>query len=136
MCNNNYFYKVSEANLLLSTFLDSNRNSKRFQLKGLPYKSSFRVGDILEVVTFKNNLPFIFEGICLSVRKKSFVSPEVAFLIRNIILGVVIEVSYSYYYNRLYNLRMNDYKKKKLGFIRKSKIYFLRFRTNRESIVR
>jgi len=107
----------------------------RKNVKGFIKNTSiFSAGDILKVVFFCKNMPFIFEGICLGVSKRKFLLPDVAFILRNVIMGVCLEVTFSYYYNRLYTLRINDWKKK-FNFFYRSKLYFIRKRLNKESKV-
>jgi len=127
--NKNYFYNICELNF-------SDKVSIRYLLNGFKFKYNFCVGDIVEVVSFRKNLPIVFEGICISISKKSFLSPQLGFKLRNIIFGVSIEMTFSFYYNRLYNMKLNDYKKKTLNLIRSSKIYYIRYRLNRESAVK
>lgn len=74
---NNYFNHLSTFSLT-----KFNKKSNRFFIKGLNKKSSFNVGDIIEVVSFKKNLPFIFEGVCIALKKKSFLSPDLSFILR------------------------------------------------------
>ena len=45
-------------------------------------------------------------------------------------------MSFSFYYNRLYNMKINDYKKKKLDIFKSAKIYYIRYRLNRESTIK
>ena len=94
----------------------------------------FFSGDIIKVVAMCRNLPFVFEGVCISVRRRKFCSSNVSFILRNIIFGVILEVTFSYYYNRLYTMKLHDYKRKMYN-VRGSKILFIRSRLNRESRV-
>jgi len=95
----------------------------------------FGVGDILEVIYFKGDIPFIFEGVCIILRKKCLKSPDVTFIIRNVVLGVGIEMGFSYYVNRVYNFTLNDYKRK-VNSTRRAKMIYIRNRLNRESRVK
>lgn len=91
------------------------------------FKSIFFVyaGDILEVFFSKRGSIFTFEGICLAIKKKNFLNINASIVLRNFIHKVGIECIFSYYYNRIYFLRINDYKRK-FDSQRKSKLYFLR----------
>lgn len=82
-------------------------------------------GDVMEVFFFKKGSSFIFEGLCLGVRRKGLVHPESSIILRSFVSGIGIECIFSYYYNRLYSLRMKDYKNRSFGYMR-AKFYFLR----------
>jgi len=82
-------------------------------------------GDILEVFFFKQGLPFIFEGTCLGINSKKLHKPDSSFILRNFVHNVGVECIFSYFYNRLYFLRVLDYKKSSFSFGR-SKLFFLR----------
>jgi hypothetical protein len=42
----------------------------RYLVKGFRKLVCFGVGDIIEVIYFKGDVPFIFEGVCISYVKK------------------------------------------------------------------
>lgn len=94
----------------------------------------FFPGDIVEVFFFRRGSSFIFEGVCLGVRR-GFRRPDCTFVLRNYVHGVGIECLFSYYYNRLYGLRVHEFKKKSFSFAR-SKFFFLRERLQRLTAVR
>lgn len=96
---------------------------------------NFKPGDILEIVFFRKGLPYTFEGICLAIKKKTLQDINSSFIIRNVLSGIGIEYSISYFYNRMYFLRRNDYKKKFYD-IKRAKFFYLRNRLNRESQVK
>lgn len=95
----------------------------------------FHSGDILIVVFWAKGFLYRFEGICICLRKKKFKEPDVCIILRNIILGVGVEFSISYFYNRIFYLTISDYKRKHFIY-RKSKLYYLRTKLNRESRVK
>lgn len=95
----------------------------------------FKAGDILEIVFFRKGLPYTFEGICLSIKNKSLQNNNSSFILRNVLSGIGIEYSVSFFYNRMYFLRINDYKKK-FHDIHRAKFFFIRERLNRESQVK
>lgn len=128
----NYFHKIEKRDLMLNNIYIYSRK-KRENLNFSKLKK-FKVGDILEFVYFYKNIPLIFSGICLCIKRKSFVVPNVIIVIRNIILKVAIELIVSYFYNRIYTLKFLDFKRKFFTF-NKNKLYFLRKRVNRESKV-
>lgn len=95
----------------------------------------FNVGDILGVTFRKKNIIYRFEGICICKRKKALLQPDVSLILRNILLGVGIECTVSYYYNRVYKLQVLDHKRKKFIYNR-SKLYYLRKKLNRASRIK
>lgn len=99
------------------------------------YLPKFSTGDILNVTFWKSNIIYRFEGICISLKKKSLIKPDVSMILRNIILGVGIEFIVSYFYNRVYNGRFSDYKRKRFLYLR-AKLYYLRSKINRQSKVK
>lgn len=94
----------------------------------------FLIGDILEFVYNYKNMALTFNGICISLRKKSFVMPDQALILRNVIIGTGIEVTLSYFYNKGYKMQFLDYRRKFFSF-NKNKLFFIRDRVNRESKV-
>jgi ribosomal protein L19 len=94
----------------------------------------FYIGDILGL-SFKNKgYSYFFEGLCIAVRKKKVLHPESTLILRNILGTVGIEVSFSYYYNRIFFMRVNNFKRKKLSYTR-SKLYYVRHKLNKASRV-
>lgn len=94
----------------------------------------FLVGDILEFAYFYKNAALTFSGICIAIRKKSFVLPDLSLILRNIVIKTGMEITYSYFYNRAYKQKFLDYKRKIFTY-NKNKLYFIRDRLNRESRV-
>ena len=90
------------------------------------------VGDIFEFVYFFKNIPLTFSGICIAIKRKSFCVPDIVIILRNVIIKTGIEVTASYFYNRIYKLKFLDYKRKFYTF-NKNKLYYVRKRVNRES---
>jgi len=74
-----------------------------------------------------------FEGLCIALRKK-LMKPDASLIVRNIVMGVGVEFIVSYYYNRVYNLTLADYKRKGF-FYRKAKLFYLRTKLNKASRV-
>jgi len=62
----------------------------------------FVIGDVLGLSFCNKGYSFSFEGLCIAIRKKKLVSPETSFILRNIIGGIGIEVSFSFFYNRVF----------------------------------
>src|SRR5271165_1984652 len=116
----------------ISVFNYFNLKKKREKIKGLHKSFFFKVGDILNVVYLCKNLSLINSGICIAIKKIGMLDPDTGFIIRNIIMQVGIELTFSFYYNRVYNLAFLDYKRK-FYMYRKNRLFFLRYRVSRES---
>jgi ribosomal protein L19 len=129
----NYFYNNENKvlNKLTPSFYIKKRK-KRVLIKGSKLFKFFTIGDILEFVYFYKSIPLIFSGICISIKRKFFIRPDVIIILRNVIMKVGIEMTVSYYYNRLYKLKFLDYKRKFYSFNR-NKLFFIRKRVNQES---
>jgi len=95
----------------------------------------FTAGDILAATFWKRCYIYRFEGICISKNKKALISPEASLILRNVLLGVGIEFTISYYYSRVYELHVLDYKRKKFVY-KRSKLYYIRQKLNRASRVK
>lgn len=120
----------------LKTFTKNYNYLRRHRklIKGLSKSFIFNAGDIIKVVYFRKNYSYVFEGICLGIKKKSFLLPNTSFKLRNIILGISIEMIFLYFSKRLFFLKLHDYKRK-FKFINKNKLFYLRFAKNQASKV-
>ena len=87
------------------------------------------------LVYWKEAILYRFEGICIVIRNKSLRNLNTSLIIRNILSGIGIEVTASYYANRAFKLTISDYKRKQF-FYRNSKLYYLRKKINRASRVK
>lgn len=95
----------------------------------------FSPGDIVVVVFWKAYIVYCFEGLCISIKKKGLLNPDVSLILRNVILGVGVEFTVSYFANRVYNLSLSDYKRKDFLY-KRSKLYYVRQQMNRASRVK
>jgi ribosomal protein L19 len=130
----NYFNSISiieREYKLTPAFYIKQRKNRAF-IKGSKKFKIFVVGDIIEFLFVFKSVPLLFSGICIAIKKKSFLVPDVTLILRNIIMRVAIEVTVSFFYNRIYKLKFLDYKRK-FYFFNKNKIFFIRKRLNRES---
>lgn len=132
----NYNYFVSNNNLenqlkLTPSFYIKQRKNRNF-IKGSKKYKKFVVGDIIEFLFVFRSIPLLYSGICIAIKKKSFLLPDVTLILRNVIMKVAIEITVSFFYNRIYKLKFLDYKRK-FYFFNKNKIFFIRKRLNRES---
>jgi len=130
--NLSYFYKKKEQKLSFTSLYIKKRKNRDL-IKFTKWRK-FVVGDILEFVYFYKTIPLIFSGICIAIKRKNFILPDVVIVLRNIILKTAIEITVSYFYNRIYTLKFLDYKRKIFTF-NKNKLFFIRKRVNRESRV-
>lgn len=130
----NYFKinDLSKKNNRLTPAFYIKQRKNRKNIKGSKKYKKFVVGDIIEFLFVFKSIPLLYSGICIAIKRKSFLVPDVTLIIRNIIMKVAIEVTVSFFYNRLYKLKFLDYKRK-FYFFNKNKIFFLRKRLNRES---
>ena len=133
LTNFNYFKHVStEISLLQKMILERNN---RPCIYGTTYIKNIDIGDILEINFFRNNTALSFSGICICIRKKKKkLLPDMGIILRNVIMGVGVEVVVSFYENRLFNLKIHDYKRKQSSF-RGSRLFYIRYRLNKESKV-
>ena len=136
MNNNIYdYFKIEDFSerfkkLTPAFYIKQRKNRKN--IKGSRKYKKFVVGDIIEFLFVFKSVPLLYSGICIAIKRKSFLVPDVTLIIRNVIMKVAIEVAVSFFYNRLYKLKFLDYKRK-FYFFNKNKIFFLRKRLNRES---
>ena len=136
MNNNIYdYFKIEDFSarfkkLTPAFYIKQRKNRKN--IKGSKKYKKFLVGDIIEFLFVFKSVPLLYSGICIAIKRKSFLVPDVTLIIRNVIMKVAIEVTASFFYNRLYKLKFLDYKRK-FYFFNKNKIFFLRKRLNRES---
>jgi ribosomal protein L19 len=136
MNNNIYdYFKIDDSSerykkLTPAFYIKQRKNRKN--IKGSKKYKKFLVGDIIEFLFIFKSVPLLYSGICIAIKRKSFLVPDVTLIIRNVIMKVAIEVTVSFFYNRLYKLKFLDYKRK-FYFFNKNKIFFLRKRLNRES---
>jgi ribosomal protein L19 len=136
----NIVYRYFNINSLLDlkykltpAYYIKQRKNRTF-IKGSKKYKRFLVGDIIEFLFVFKSVPLLYSGICIAIRKKSFLLPDVTLILRNIIMKVAIEVTVSFFYNRVYKLKFLDYKRK-FYFFNKNKIFFIIKRLNRESRV-
>ena len=114
----------------ISNYVDISRikifeRRNRISVSGLPNSLIIASGDILEVFFLIKGLVYVFEGLCLSVKQRGYLNPNMTCLLRNFIQNVGIECNFCFFYNRIYFLRIHDFKRKFYGFSR-SKLYFLK----------
>ena len=90
----NYF---KSSNIVKDAIIE--RRSSRTNIYSSLLK--FSVGDVLIVFFWVKGLLYRFEGICIAIKKKGLQSSNVSLILRNVILGVGIELTVSYFINRV-----------------------------------
>jgi ribosomal protein L19 len=130
MIFNNYFL-LEQEHITKTSLLIKQRKQRSKVLKGFN-AVKFLVGDILVIVYWKQSIIYRFEGICISIKKNAINSPNVSIILRNVIMGVGLEFTVSYFYNRVYRLSILDYKRKEFIY-KKAKLYYLRQKLNKAS---
>lgn len=107
----------------------------RSQIQGFSNVFTIYPGDVLEIFFFYRGSLFIFEGVCLGLKRRKFFKADCMFMVRNFVQNIGVEFIFSYFYNRLYFLRIQDYKQKSFVFSR-AKFFFLRQRLHQNTKVR
>lgn len=110
------------------------RNNRK-KIFNLEFTYKFVPGDILSIFFWNKGLIFNFEGICLSIKSRKLKKANISLILRNIIFKVGVELTISFIYNRLFFLKIQDYKRKRF-YYKKSKLFYLRNKLNRESRVK
>lgn len=130
----NYFYIDNRKDFKLKADFYIKQRKNRSLIKKSSKFKMFEVGDVLQFIFYLKNMVLIFSGICICIRKKNFIIPDVTLILRNIIIKTIIEITVSYFYNRIYRLKFLDYRRKIYTF-NKNKLYYIRKRINQESRV-
>lgn len=96
----------------------------------------FNIGDILTITYWTKTILCNYEGICLSLENKLFKQIKTKLILRNILSKIGIELTISYYLNRIFrNILTSDYKRKRIKY-RTSKLYYLRLKKNQTSKIK
>jgi ribosomal protein L19 len=125
-------YNIIEKSIKLTPAFYIKQRKNRTFIKGSKKYKIFVVGDVIEFLFIFRSVPLLYSGLCIAIRKKAFLVPDVTLILRNIIMRVAVEITVSFFYNRIYKLKFLDYKRK-FFFYNKNKIFFIRKRLNRES---
>lgn len=124
--------KTQEISLRKQLILE--RLKRGYAVKGFPF-FGFNVGDILSIAFANKGRIYVFEGICIALRRKSFLSPNTSVVLRNVISSIGIEFIISYFCNRAYNLRIKDFQRKKFTY-KRAKLFYIRHKLNVSSLVK
>lgn len=95
---------------------------------------SFTRGDALTVGYRLCGFGYVFTGLCIKVRYKSMLNMLTTFLVRNIFAKVSVELHLTLYGLSRLVFKFLDYAKKKF-YYRSAKLYYLRNKSNLESLV-
>lgn len=92
MFQNKYFlleqFNVNKVSLSIK------QRKNRSNVLNLLNVFKFTVGDILVVTYWKDSINYRFEGICISIKKKSLSNPNVSIILRNIVMGVGMSLQF------------------------------------------
>jgi len=91
-------------------------------------------GDILDVKLFINGFARYFKGLCISVKNRSLISRNTTLTIRNYISKNGVEFCFFLHLNIILSFNLYDYQRKRFAY-RASKLFYLRNKLNRESLV-
>ena len=134
----NYFLK-NDKELKKNKIVINKRKQRKF-LMNIPILRNtskfFNKGDILTITYLTKTILCNYEGICLSLKNKFFKKPIINVVLRNVLSKIGIELTISYYLNRIFrNMLMSDYKRKRIKY-RTSKLYYLRLKKNKISKIK
>jgi ribosomal protein L19 len=91
-------------------------------------------GDIIDLKLFINGFIRYFKGLCISVKNRSMVSRNTSLTVRNYISKNGVEFFFFFHLNIILSLNLYDYQRKRFAY-RASKLFYLRNKLNRESLV-
>jgi ribosomal protein L19 len=103
------------------------KKNRKFLKKRSAQRKNFEAGDILSPFFRDSFSNFYFEGFCLFTRKIK--TPDFSFMLRNVLQQIIVEIVFSFFYDRLFFYKLNDYKRKTFTY-GKAKLYFLRKKSN------
>lgn len=134
----NYFLKNNKE--LNRNKIVINKRKQRKIIMNIPILKNtskfFNIGDILTITYWTKTILCNYEGICLSLKNKFFKKPMINLVLRNVLSKIGIELTISYYLNRIFrNMLMSDYKRKRIKY-RTSKLYYLRLKKNKISKIK
>src|SRR4051794_18270000 len=93
----NYFDQIKSLNLNQKSELTPayyiKQRKNRALIKGSNKYKIFVVGDIIEFLFVFKSIPLLYSGICMAIKKKAFITPDVTLVLRNIIMKVAVEVT-------------------------------------------
>jgi len=126
------YFPVIKSHSKSNRFIINKRKSNREEI--FPGIIRFNVGDVIMIffgwgVYFINLKVFVFV-----FEKKSINNINTSLILRNVLTNIGVEICISYFCNRLFSLKILDYKRKKFIY-KRAKLYYLRIKLNRISRV-
>lgn len=114
----------------------SKRRKGRFIISVIRWPLFFG-GDIISVALEKRGISLRFKGVCIAKRYKLLGNIKSSFVLRNVVDAVGVEFTVSLYNSNVnfFSLGIHDYERKKFRY-RSSKLYYIRMKSNRASLVR
>lgn len=91
-------------------------------------------GDILDVKLFINGFAKYFKGLCISLKKRSMLNRNSTLTVRNYLSKNGVEFCFFLHLNIVLSFNLYDYQRKRFAY-RASKLFYLRNKLNRESLV-
>ena len=91
-------------------------------------------GDILDINLLINGFSKYFKGLCISIKHRSMLNRNTSLIIRNYIYKNGIEFGFFLHLNIVLSFNLYDYQRKRFAY-RASKLFYLRNKLNRESLV-
>jgi len=129
-------YFLKKKNLTKKRVKIIARRKRKYVLQEPRLGKKFTRGDILTVNFWSRAMFYFFEGIVLAQKQKTFTRPNTRINMRNVLLSTGVEITASFYYNRLFRGNtISDYKRKKYNY-RSAKLYYLCLRKNRATRVK
>lgn len=101
---------------------ESVKVEQKHLLRRVYRQSLFEVGDVVSIFFRDPSFNFFFEGLCLALKKPQ--TPEFSFRLQNVVGGSLVELTLSFYYNRVFFFKVNDFKRKKF-YYNHSKLFYL-----------
>lgn len=145
MQERNYFTPLNTRTYISRKLKEIGKRKRRLAIPGFSKKNAtiykpyvahrFETGDILNVNFSYEDDDYFFTGICLGITKTSFNSMKSTITIRNVIMGVGIELIFSLFFTLAYRVRFSDYQRKK-HFYNKSKQWHLAKGSNNRTRIR
>jgi ribosomal protein L19 len=107
---------------------------RKIKYVNLPF---FRIGDVLFLSYFLRYKLLFFKGICIAKRNKNFKSKNSSFTLRNINKKIRsgLEVTLNTYINKIYTIFIEKFERKRFKY-RKAKLYYLRDKINKHSMLK
>lgn len=91
-------------------------------------------GDVLDIKIFINGFAKYFKGLCVSLRNRSMLARNSSLTVRNYINKNGVEFCFFLHLNIILSFNLYDYQRKRFAY-RASKLFYLRNKLNRESLV-